>query len=55
MSIVTILLLALAVSCIVYLLAHSGDKPLPYLWCNECDGDLTEQGWCNTCRTMRPM
>jgi len=30
------------------------DKPLPYLWCNECDNELLETGWCQTCRTRRP-
>jgi hypothetical protein len=31
------------------------DKPLPYGWCNECDGDLLETGWCQTCRKRRPL
>ena len=30
------------------------DKPLPYDWCNECDGSLLETGWCQTCRKRRP-
>ena len=31
------------------------DKPLPYRWCNFCDGELTERGWCKNCRKVRPM
>src|SRR3989304_2948074 len=50
----TTLLLIAAFLCVAYLLTHSGDKPLPYLFCNECNGDLTEHGWCNTCRAFRP-
>jgi len=30
------------------------DRPLPYRWCNECDGELLETGWCQVCRKRRP-
>ncbi len=35
------------------ILIHS-DNPLPYRWCNECDSDLLETGWCQGCRKRRP-
>ncbi len=50
---VAVFLVALALVGILGRLIHM-DQPLPYRWCNECDGDLLETGWCQTCRKRRP-
>ena len=50
MTTVLFAVLVLMVACLFV----ANDRPLPYLWCNVCDGELTETGWCNTCRATRP-
>lgn len=50
----TCLLLIGAMWCISYLNRELFFTRLPVTWCNKCGGDLTEHGWCNACREMRP-
>ena len=51
----TALLVVALLLWVAICLLVANDKPLPYLWCNVCDGGLTETGWCNTCRAIRPI
>lgn len=53
MTTLTFILIVGALICIGYLTSQV-DKPIPYLWCNVCDGELTERGWCQICRCIRP-
>jgi len=54
MTLLLLFLVGVALLAIIILPVGFTER-IPYRWCNECDSELTERGWCNTCRKIRPM